>query len=856
MPPRLVKKIHTETALALWLERLAGACWENEFAPEVLESARAIYRRGEIREIHAAEEEVSVAALWEEGGGRAVVAWREGRPRWRATPESPALGAALAAAALYELEELVGDEMAGRAGIFDAAPVVPAKPRPAPVPAQTRQAVEKAGDGARLLLVFSVGEDGGVLCEPRWKGADGVATPAYGAGAPPPGALNSRRSEALLRLAARARRMGFSFDGKAAWRLPPSVAVARFVREELPEWTRLWRATGTESLKDLVREAPPLLLEAVAEETPEDDAEDGRAPAGGSGGSPRPRGHFGGGNFRVRWRLRLGGDLLPESLARRVLQSPGSAVLAPGRGLARLGPEQREALAQWGADGAELPRHNLPALFADDRLSAEASEPLAAWREALAREPEPPPDLPAFLRPYQARGVAWLAHLLSLGAHPLLADEMGLGKTVQTLALLHSGGAPLREPALIVCPASVIPVWAAETARFFPDTPVRVLGRGCDWRTNPEPALWLASYARLRLGKALLADIEFSHAVLDEAQFVKNPDAKAARACLCIRARRRLALTGTPLENHPRDLWTIFRFLMPRLLEGREAFEARLDSDPDAVARLASRVAPFVLRRVKQTVAPELPPKVTMPLPCPLSETQRELYRTIATEGLAALGDAASDAFAPQRFPSFLALLTRLRQAACDPALLPGRENAPLAASGKLSVLAERLAEIIESGKKAVVFSQFVKLLDRVALLMERHFPATPVFRLTGATADRGAPVAAFQRREGAGVMLASLRAAGTGVTLNSAEYVFLLDPWWNPAVEEQAVDRAHRIGQQKPLFVYRMTAAGTVEARVEALKEAKARLFSRLVGGLPDMSGLRAELPSLRALIEPENGG
>ncbi|MDR1497001.1 MAG: DEAD/DEAH box helicase [Puniceicoccales bacterium] len=859
MPLRLVKRSHSETALTLWLERLAEMCWENEFAPEVLEAARAIYRRGEIREINAANDEVAARGQWENGGGRAIVEWRDGHLRWRATTESAALGAALAAATLYELEELVGDEMAGRTGIPNNAPAASARSRPKnehSAPAQT----DDTDEAALLLLAFSVEDDGGVRCEPRWTASDGVVVPAYGTEAPSPNTINLRQSEALLRLATRARHWGFSFDGKTAWYLAPSARVMRFIREELPKWKQRWRVEGEESLADFAREAPPLLLRADAEEMPENgdilEDTDDYTPAvtGGGGSGSLAKKRFDGGCFRIRWRLCLGDNLLPDKLTRRVLNSPGSAVFMPKLGLVRLNDKQRAAIEQWGAHPAELPRHNLPALLADDRLRTEVSAPLSAWRAALSSEPELPPNLPAFLRPYQARGVAWLAHLLALGAHPLLADEMGLGKTVQTLALIHGGGAALSEPVLIVCPASVIPVWTAETARFFPETPVRVLRRGHDWTACPDPVLWLASYANLRLSRAALTDIEFAYAVLDEAQFIKNPDSKTARACMGIRARRRLALTGTPLENHPRDLWTIFRFLMPSLLGELRVFEALLERDPAAVTRIASQVAPFVLRRVKQAVAPELPPKVVMPLPCQMSETQRELYRAIATEGLAALDDTSDDApdtRAPLRMPSFLALLTRLRQVACDPALLPNHRNSPLSASGKLTVLAERLAEVIESGKKVVVFSQFVRLIDRVALLIERHFSSIPVFRLTGATADRGTPVAMFQQCQGSAVMLASLRAAGTGVTLNSAEYVFLLDPWWNPAVEEQAIDRAHRIGQQNPVFVYRMTTEGTVEARVEALKEAKTQLFSRLVGDMPDRSDWRAALPALRALIE-----
>jgi SNF2 family DNA or RNA helicase len=683
----------------------------------------------------------------------------------------------------------------------------------------------------------------------------------------------------------RARKCGFAFDAaNAAWRMPPSaVSASRFLREELPAWGKLWRVSGAEALRPLVRELPPLELEAVA-----GDARNAGAP-----GLP---------SFRLRWRLKLGTDWLPDAVARRLFASPGGVVFVPGRGLARLGAGQRAALREWGgfvggagggsgahtgfvanrvnsgnhaADSADAdatgfpdvsqPLYALPALFADDRLRVSADASLSAWHAALLREPEvPPPGLPEFLRPYQARGVAWLARMFALGVNPLLADEMGLGKTVQALALLHLGGVGgsvssgdadgtgvggvgvPASSAIVVCPASVTPVWQAEAARFFPAMSVRVLGRGSDWKRHPAPALWLASYALLRGRRALLAGMEFSHAILDEAQFVKNPDAKTSQAVLAIRARRRLAITGTPLENHPGDVWSIFNFLMPGLLGGRAAFEARLEGEADAVPRVARRVAPFILRRGKQAVAPELPPKVVVALPCPLTAAQRGIYDQLAAEGLAALGAEAEPAAG-----SLLALLTRLRQAACDPGLLPGREGTPVDESGKIAVLAARLGEIFANGRRVVVFSQFVKLLDRVEAVLRRDFPGTPVFRLTGATADRARPVAEFQGLNGAGVMLASLRAGGTGVTLHGAGYVFLLDPWWNPAVEAQAADRVHRIGQRNTTFVYRMIAQGTIESRVEALKEAKAELFEQIVGGLADMSDWHAQLPTLRALLE-----
>ncbi|MDR2844758.1 MAG: DEAD/DEAH box helicase [Puniceicoccales bacterium] len=859
---RPAKRSFSETALVLWLEHLAGG-WEDFFSAEALETGRAIYRRGEVRELSVFADEATVYVQWDDAAAHAVLAWQGKQLSWRTTLPASGLGDALAVAGLYEIEELLGDELAGSAAGDSAAPTPPVPSATTPEPAEATAPTPSEGDGPdgtdgtgesprELVLVFS-GHGGGVVCVPCWELRSGqrrraARLPAYGTGALPAAELREQDRASLLRLTAHARRNGFVFDAAlAGWRLLSPMAVATFARKELPVWAKRWRVEGRASVASFGRELPPLDLEAVL------DGVDAASMSGdgtdGTDGTDTRAGKCGDGGFRRRWRLRLGDEWLPDSVARQLLASPDSAVLVPGRGLARLNARQQAALAEWTDAGEVLPRYSLLSLFNEERVRVSADAALMAWRAALLREPVPLDGLPPFLRPYQARGVAWLAHMLAQGTHPLLADEMGLGKTAQVLALLHR--VPLTAPALVVCPASVVPVWVAESARFFPSATVRVLGGKCNWTLDTAPVLWVASYTQLRRHKASLDGVEFSLAVLDEAQHIKNPDTKVAQVCMTIRARHRLALSGTPVENHPRDIWTIFRFLMPGLLGRRAEFEARLERDSGAVARAAQQVRPFVLRRTKSAVAAELPPKVSVPLPCAMSETQREIYRRLVEEGVASLGNAApGELFASGSGAGFLALLTRLRQAACDPGLLPGQDALPVSASGKISVLMERLQEILENGSKVVVFSQFVRLLDRVEGALRRHFPATPVFRLTGATQDRAAPVASFQEQAGAGVMLVSLRAGGMGITLHSAEYVFLLDPWWTPAVEAQAIDRVHRIGQKNATFVYRMIATDTVESRVEALKEAKAELFAKIVGELPDMSDWSAHFPSLRALV------
>jgi SNF2 family DNA or RNA helicase len=440
-------------------------------------------------------------------------------------------------------------------------------------------------------------------------------------------------------------------------------------------------------------------------------------------------------------------------------------------------------------------------------------------------------------------------HLADTDCHGLLADEMGLGKTAQVIALLSVR--PLAGPAhLVVCPASVVPVWREEIARFFPAAKIDTLKSGNDFTTNKAPVIWLASYTQLRKHRALLDGTTFGYAILDEGQFIKNPDAKVTQACFAIKAKHRIVLTGTPLENRQLDLWSIFRYLLPGLLGSRVAFEAALVQERDrTMQRLRQQLAPFTLRRTKNEVAKELPQKVEMDLLCPLTDVQRTEYARICNEGLARLGEDITLAMKEKSF-GFLALLTRLRQVCCDPDLLPWL-NSPLHDSGKLQLLIEKLAEIVGSGHKVVIFSQFVSLLDRVRSALDAHYPDLPRYEITGMTIDRQKPVQQFQTAQGAAAMLVSLKAAGTGITLHAADYVFLLDPWWNPAVEDQAIDRVHRIGQTNTVFVYRMVTAGTIEERIQALKLDKKALFNQIVGGAGGDFEWSKHFSSLQNLIQ-----
>jgi SNF2 family DNA or RNA helicase len=416
---------------------------------------------------------------------------------------------------------------------------------------------------------------------------------------------------------------------------------------------------------------------------------------------------------------------------------------------------------------------------------------------------------------------------------------------------------------LIVCPASVVPVWENEVRRWYPEMLTAVLRGGDDfsYSNSEDSKIWIASYTQLRRHKHLLDKADFGYAVLDEAQQIKNPEAKITQACCAIRAECRIALTGTPIENRLLDLWTLFRFLMPGLLGSRRRFEENATSPNVELRqafekRLRRQIAPFILRRQKDKVGKDLPPKVEMDLICPITDFQRQTYEGLLAKGRDQLGGDLRAAM-QENAMHFFSLLTRLRQACCDPGIIPG-VHSDVHQSGKVQVLLTRLTDALEGDgrRKIVIFSQFVQLLRRIKPLVATTFPGVALFELTGETKDRAKPVDQFQKEAGPAVIFVSLRAGGTGITLHAADYVFLLDPWWNPAVESQAVDRVHRIGQDKRVFVYRMITEGTVEQRIQQLKQEKRELFENTLGHLgsaKDLSEHFGDLEELARLLPPK---
>lgn len=849
------KRFYTPQSLEFWFEKLAND-WAEAFSAAQLEEGRRIYRDGEVRELELTDKDAIVHRRIEKRDEYAVIEWGTAGLSVRSSTTDRELAHALAVAGLHEIEELVADEISplpgvGDAGKSDAAPGngahVPAAPAIAKAAAVANGHGASSANGhgngngganghgassRSLVLVFKT-KSAGLTFQACWIEPDQkTRAPALGAGANGSGHVTSAERAKLIGLAAYARKAHFHYDQESGiYLLESLVEIPNFLKTVLPAWKRIFQVELDDKAANLVKGTRAIEIEAVA-------------------GSAQDHG-----GLDLRWIFRAGERMLTDSEVHTLLKRGGQPVILPNLGIVSLSTERWESYCSWQKNiaesgaGGEAPPYLIFSLFNDSRLKVSLAPEVEAWRKQVLAPAEAPPALPDWLRPYQRRGVEWLHHLCAVGCHGLLADEMGLGKTVQVLSLLAARPAA-DKPSLIVCPASVVPVWREEIAKFFPHFAVDVLKAGHDFTSRADSVLWLASYTQLRKHRALLEKVDFGYAVLDEGQFIKNPDAKVTQTCFAVRARHRIVLTGTPLENRQLDLWSIFRFLLPGLLGSRASFEASLHADREGtLARLRAQLAPFILRRTKREVAQELPPKVEMELICPLTDVQRSEYARICAEGLARLGDDVGTAMREKSF-GFLALLTRLRQTCCDPDMLPWL-HAPLADSGKINLLVEKLAEVVGSGHKVVIFSQFVLLLNRVREALMQHFPDLPRFELTGMTLDRQRPVQDFQNAPGAAAMLVSLKAAGTGITLHKADYVFLLDPWWNPAVEAQAVDRVHRIGQTNTVFVYRMVTAGTVEERIQALKAAKKDLFDRLVDGLGGDFDLSRHFTSLRSLVQ-----
>lgn len=821
------KRIYNESTLKSWKGRMSVA-WDTFFTKKELNLGREIYRNGEIRELELHNLDIIVHARFDQEECCALIEWNQGSFNIRGSAKDKLLARSLAVAGLYDVEELVSQvEKSDTTSVLARSEdhtLLKSKARKS----KKQVEVQEARD---LSLEFYLTTQG-LHFHAHWRNGAGKVL-ALKSAENAPSETNALEREKLIGLASVARRSGFKFNSsRGDYVLREVDKIQVFIGEELSKkWKARYSITfgaGAEKLNKGIQ-YPEICVDLEGSDE---------------------------GTLDFCWNMNIDGHVLDSDQARHLIRKTGEVVIIPELGMLQLEPQKTDLLATWRkwlnlySDG-KIPRYVLFSSFGEDPIRMTLSTELKKWKDSLFHLP-PEADytetIPSFLRSYQQQGVRWLSHLCDRNCHGLLADEMGLGKTIQVLSFITSRSI-YNLPDLIVCPASVVPVWQKEIERFFPKLKVDILKSGNDFYKCDEKIVWISSYTQLRMHKYLLDITEFGYVILDEAQLIKNPEAKVTQACLRIRGKHRIVLTGTPLENKYLDLWTLFRFLMPGLLGTKRHFENKVLNDSKKVRdQIKKQIAPFVLRRTKRDVLKELPDKTEIECICPLTDLQRQEYTRLSKDGVKELGEDLPKAVR-ERSLSFLTLLTRLRQTCCDPALLPWMD-APVEESGKIMVLMEKLSEILANGHKVVIFSQFVSLLARVQKAIRLNFSDTPIYQLTGKTIDRASPVAGFQEQEGAGVMLVSLRAGGTGITLHSADYVFLMDPWWNPAVEEQAIDRVHRFGQDKPVFVYRMITEGTIEARIQKLKLDKKGIFSGILGEMNDITNMKHYFDSLSDLI------
>ncbi|MEI6714899.1 MAG: DEAD/DEAH box helicase [Verrucomicrobiota bacterium] len=540
-------------------------------------------------------------------------------------------------------------------------------------------------------------------------------------------------------------------------------------------------------------------------------------------------------------------ELSPDEI-HMLLEARGKFVRLKGKGWRRLefdiDEEDAANLAELGLnpteiDGARQRFHalQLASSAASRLIEKEARDKIRRRASEIQTQvkPEVPENVKAELRPYQHAGFHFLAYLSENNFGGILADDMGLGKTLQTLtwlSWLRARADFAGKPILVVCPKSVVQNWLIEAERFTPDL------RATTWRGGDLPSLRrclakvdlvVVNYAQLRLSSAALTAVNWHAIILDEAQYIKNPASQTAITACTLKGAHRLALSGTPIENRLLDLWSIMQFAMPGLLGLRAQFQRQYDSrtDPMARRRLSTRVRPFVLRRNKSEVAKDLPPRIEEDLVVEMEGTQALLYSAeLKRARQSLLKIKNSKELDKERF-NVLTSLLRLRQICCHPGLVSDEHG--YADSAKLEALTDLLEPLMEEGHKVLVFSQFVDMLERV----ERELDARgwDSFVLTGETEDRGELVADFQKHEGAAVFLISLRAGGMGLNLTAASYVVLFDPWWNPAVENQAIDRTHRIGQTQQVIAYRLVAKDSIEQKIRQLQRAKSVMAGDILG-------------------------
>ncbi len=620
--------------------------------------------------------------------------------------------------------------------------------------------------------------------------------------------------------------VGFVPRSSDGFALHGADRAANFVREILPEWSDLERRLDP-GLTDLARGKTELDINVVAERSGEDADW-----------------------FELKVDVFVGGsgEALTQKELAALLSTSGRFAEVRGKLVDVEKLRERNALL---TDIAERRHSGLAALlalrdelhenFGNVQLPPDVEKMREKLRDFKGIPVVAPPRLQdGTLRGYQERGLDFLAYLSEFGFGGILADEMGLGKTIQVISYLLrrklvEGGAP----SLVIAPTSVTHTWENEIARFAPGLRTLRLHSGNERAARYDEVqnadVVITSYALARLDAQQLSQFHFRTLILDEAQNAKNPSSQIARVVRSLHADHRLALTGTPVENSLRDLWAIFAFVEPGLLGSETSFRRRFElpiaeNDKKAIGTLRSRLEPFLLRRTKEDVAPELPDRTEVALACDLSPLQRRLYRGVAEAARRDVFAVVEEQGIESATVHVLAALTRLRQICAHPGLLFEEHRDEPEASAKFEAFLETVDEILSGGHRLLVFSAFASMLRIMRGALDKR--GIEYGYLDGSTKDkdRQGEVARFMSPDGPPLFLCSLKAGGVGLTLTAADYVILYDPWWNPAVERQAIDRTHRIGQQRAVTAYRLVTTGTVEEKIRALAERKSTLSRNII--------------------------
>ncbi|MDR0351177.1 MAG: DEAD/DEAH box helicase [Puniceicoccales bacterium] len=804
----------TKEAMEAWMSRICDLNWPNIFSKETIGIGNNIFESGMVREIDMRCNDVIVRFL-DEYRVQTLATIEHGPDGFgtRSSCDDAEKSDAFIVASFLALENSIAEK---NESIFadDGTPKQNYKARTMP-----NNSVENP-PSERIKLKFFITNQ--VLCfKAFWSD---TLSPVLSDKNFRSDSTASAKKSALIKLVHTARKFGFMFSKKAGeYRLYNLPQAIDFCRSTMPKLTAAFDLELDDNVKLLangLKHLTPVIKTAMN-----------------------------GDSIDLHFDMMDGQTEINTQARQLVLHSNGHTIFIPGIGVTKLDKKTvnaiREQMHISSKFDGDLPRYMIYSIFVDSDIAIAKDDNLLTWQKSFETKPNTSVVMPEFLRQYQKEGVTWMAHLLNHGFHGLLADDMGLGKTLQVLTFISRYAST--KCSVVICPASVVPVWKHEAEKFFPELTVKIFSSAD--KTIDDCNLIITSYTQLRRNKAIFSGKKFQLAILDEAQCIKNPSTKVFAACLAIDSTWRLALSGTPIENNIQDLWSIFRFLMPGLLQDQSKFIEFSKNDDRAAEKIKKQIGPFMLRRTKESVAEELPEKIEIDLPCTLTTRQRNLYETTLEKAIKRY-DVDGNTQDINKF-GILAILTKLRQIACDPGIVPGIE-ADFEESCKLESLNQKLAEILNNGKKIVIFSQFVTFLKRIREFLKSEYEGIKIFEITGATKKRDDVVKNFQEFEGPCLILISLKAGGTGITLTAAEYVFLMDPWWNPAVERQAMDRVHRIGQNKKVTVYRLISDDTIESKIQILQQNKNMLFGDIIDSLKtQQSGGSFFMKHIKELLE-----